>query len=197
MLEYEAQAFAGALQWRIPLTIPEVQAAIGSGVSSREFNERLELAANATYNVPNETRSQLFNLYGIDDGQIAKAFLDPKREFSRLNTMFGAAGIAGAASQSGWGNLNATQAENLFRGGLNQQTATKSFSDLYNLRGLFESTDTTERWITPEDQVNLILGNAVLQEEVNKRVSKRLAASQAGGEAAKSETGLSGFGIAQ
>src|SRR5215510_14458931 len=68
MLDYERTMFSVALQWRIPITIDEVQLMIGNGVSAREGNERCEMAANTVYHSPRETLQQLYSLYGIDEG---------------------------------------------------------------------------------------------------------------------------------
>jgi hypothetical protein len=197
ILDYEKTAFALAYQWRVPITIQEVQDAIGKNVSAREFGERIQLNANAVYHAPQETRDALNRMYGIDEGQLVKAFMNPNIEFGKLETQFGAAQLAGAANKSGWGDLTATQAENLYRTGMNLDTAGQTFSDLYRMRGLFSSIADNERWITPDDQLALISGDARVQEEVTNRAATRKAEFAGGGGGTQTQTGLTGYGSAQ
>lgn len=196
ILDYERTVFALAYQWRMPITLDDVQELIGNNVSARETGERIELSANAVYNSPQATRSELNRLYGIDDGQLTRAFLDPQKEFPKLQTMYGAATLAGTAATAGWGNLTVGQAERLYQSGLTPDRAQSGFGELYKMRGLFDSTNAAERWITPEDQLTLLEGNAALEQEVEKRQRTRKAEFARGGTATETQQGLTGYGSA-
>jgi hypothetical protein len=74
---------------------------IGGDVSAKEFDDVLNLVVNEVKNKDPFTKAAMKQLYGIDDSQLVKYFLDPKKNFPELQQKAQAAQIGGAALMQG------------------------------------------------------------------------------------------------
>ena len=74
---------------------------IGGDVSAKEFDDVLNLVVNEVKNKDPYTKAAMKSLYGIDDSQLVKYFLDPKKNLPELQQQAQAAQIGGAALMQG------------------------------------------------------------------------------------------------
>jgi len=74
---------------------------IGGNVSAKEFDDVLNLVVNEVKNKDPFTKAAMKQLYGIDDSQLVKYFLDPKKNLPELQQQAQAAQIGGAALMQG------------------------------------------------------------------------------------------------
>lgn len=196
-LAYESTVNALSKMWDIPLTKAEVDKMIGLGVSPVEVEQRFDLAAQAVYQTPIEDQLEMARLYpNITMGQLAKYWMDPKKELGVLQRQYTAARIAGSAIRSGYGQITAQQAERLGGIGLTPDAASEGFGTLYNMRELFAPIDATETGFTQDEQIDILAGYAPALERVEDIANKRKAEFGGGGEFAAGGEGFKGTGSA-
>lgn len=105
-------------------------------MSLSELQSRVDLAKQAAFEVPQTVRDHLAAYYGLDAGHLAASFLDPGKAEPLLARDFAAAQAGGAAVTTGFGDINATQAERLADLGVSPAQAQAGFSQLAGMRQL-------------------------------------------------------------
>lgn len=155
---------------------------IENNVSIDELRQRVDLARQATYQVPQGVRDVLARDYGITDGHWAANFLDPTQAEPLLAQHFLAAQIGATAQQTGY-QTNKTQNEQLAAQGFTQDQARQGFTQLANSQQLMNSLpgeNTTG--ISQDDQLAAVFGgNAAAQREISQRADQRKAQFAGGG----------------
>lgn len=195
-LEYEFIARQLSSTWDIPLNQSEINDLIGLDVSARELEERFNIASTAVYLTPPEDRAEFQRLFGVTTGQLAKYWMDPKKEFPLLQQQFVAGRIAGAAVRSGFGQITAEQATRLYQTGMQPEQAVEGFGQLYEMREVFQPIDATEEELTRDQQIGLLAGDSALAQLVETRARRRQAEFAGGGEFAAGQEGFKGTGAA-
>lgn len=167
-------------------------------VSLNELQQRVTLAKQAAFGVPQDVRDHLARDYGIDAGHIAAAFLDPSRGEPLLERQFMASQIGAAGDRAGYGTSRADN-ERLTDLGVSADQAQQGFSTLANSRELFGSLpgeNTTG--ISHDEQLAAVFeGNSDAQRKVKRRQEQRTAAFGGGGGFVGGAGGFSGVGSAQ
>ena len=168
---------------------------IANNVSLNELQQRVDLARQAVYQMPQAARDVLARDYGITDGHLAANFLDPNQAEPLLQQHFLSAQIGGTAHTTGYDTTRA-QNEMLAQLGVTQSQAQSGFNQLANAKQLFQSLpgeNTTG--ISQDDQLAAVFGgNADAQREISQRADQRRAVFGAGGSFAG---GGAGAGTAQ
>lgn len=196
-LSYEANATAAAKGFGVTISQDEINDLLTANVSINELVEdRLSLAAQAVHMESPELRTKLQQFYGIEQGDLIRYWLDPKKEAPVLQRRFAAASIAEQADRTGFQAITAEQAEGLVQRGMSVDQATEAFDTLVRSRELFEATDASEEDINVVDQLSILTGDTKLTEEVERRAEKRRARFEEGGEFATGRTGIAGLGTA-
>ena len=171
---------------------------IANNVSLNELQHRIDLAQQATYQVPKEVRDVLARDYGLNDGHLTAGFLDPTRAEPLLQRDFLAAQIGGTAAITGY-QTNQAQNERLADMGITQAQAQQGFNQLANSKELMASLpgeNTTG--ISQDDQLAAVFGgNAAAQQELTRRADERKNVFAAGGGFSSGQGGFSGVGSAQ
>lgn len=162
-------------------------------MSLQELSDRVNLAKTAAYEVPQTVRDHLANYYGLDEGHLAAAFLDPTRAEPVLARQFAAAQAGGAAATTGFGDITRSQAENLADLGVTASQAQSGFSQLAHMRQLMNplpGENTTG--ISPDQQMQAEFGgNAAQQDRILAEQRRRLAPFAGGGSFAQGQSGTS------
>jgi len=165
---------------------------IGKNVSPIEIKERIDKGYMAAMSAPAEVRTQLKNLFGIDEKQLAAYFLDPDRAEDIWTKNLTAAQVAGAASMQNFGQLSQREATRLAEQGVDYQTATERFGILSGQTELF--ADFGEGGITRETALGAVGGEGAAAQQIETQQKRRKATFEAGGGFAAGQGGVSGLG---
>lgn len=197
-LAYEQYVSTVSRALGVQVTPDEVHRLLALNISTAEVQERIGMASAAVYFEPQEIRDQLFRLYGVTQGDLARYFMDPKTELPKLQRRFAAAQVAGAAANVGFARqLTQAQAEMLVDHGMDAQSARQGFALLTQSRELFQQADRTEQDIGVDRQLRLLTGDVQAAEEAERRAERRRAVFEAGGGFASGRTGVGGLGSAE
>lgn len=189
-LDYERTVTGLASTIGMSLTKDEMDNLIANDVSPVEAERRIGLAATAVYEADSETKGELTRLFGMTMGQMAKYWMDPKKELPELQQQYRMGEIAGAALRTGFGQLTGAQAQRLADVGLDRDAAASGFGQLAQMDELFTPMDMGETAITQDDQIEFLAGNAKVAEDVEQRAAKRKGEFEAGGGFATGKTGF-------
>ena len=180
-------------------TPDDFTALIANNVSSKELENRVQLAANAVAGVDPELKSQLQILYGIggeDDGDLIAYFVDPERAvpYFEQQLQLKSAGLSSAALQSTGQGLSRTAAQRLAE--RNEITKQQISAVLSPRAGLTQSTLRNEGLTTSD----LALGTFGLDMESGAKIKRlrerRRATRQAATGSLVGERGVAGLGVA-
>lgn len=161
-------------------------------VSTTELETRVKDAQQAMISSPQDVRDQLSNLYGVDHGHLTAFFLDPTKAEPIIAQKFTAAQIAAEAGRTGFGQLNATQAEGLAQLGVTDATAQSGFQQLGQEKGLFQAQTQGESQIGQQAQLAAQFGSdTAAQLAFQQRQAQRKAQF---GEGAGFQVGQNGVG---
>jgi hypothetical protein len=165
-------------------------------MSLAELGDRVTLAANAAFRMPQEDRDALVE-WGLGPGDLTAFWLDPDKAQPLLERKYAAAQLAGTARRAAFGSLTEETATNLATLGVTQQQAEQGFGQLAESRELFTGLDRTEDTIDQGTQLGAMFeGNAAARRRIEQRRRKRQAAFEGGGGFASGQTGLAGLGDA-
>lgn len=157
-------------------------------VSPTELQNRVQIAQTAAITAPEEVRTQLQRLYGVNHGELTAYFLDPTQAMPVIQQRFTASQIAAQSQTTGFGQLEQTQAEKLAAEGVTEQAAQEGFGALSANAGLFEQQVAGEDVIDPNAQIAAQFEqNAAARKRIEQRKQSRLGEFQ----------GQSGFGVGQ
>ena len=170
---------------------------IGGEVSPAEFAERVQTYTRVALQAPQEVRDQLQRLYGVGPGELTAFVIDPDRALPMLQNRARAAEISAAGQRTGFGGLQASEAERLASLGVSDREAQEGFGALVEASELFTSLDAGEDAIGRDSQIGAVFeGNARARSEIEKRRARRKAQFEGGGGYARTESGFSGIGTA-
>lgn len=157
---------------------------IGKQVSPDELTSRLNDATALTYTLPPEVRANLGRLYGMSIGDITAHFLDPDVAQPLLHQQFLSAGAAAGAQLSGYGNLTASEAQQVALSGADFGQSLQGFGQLAGESQLFTplAGNQGESAISEQDQLAAQFGgNANAQRRIQQRAAQRVAVFNEGG----------------
>jgi hypothetical protein len=195
-LAYEKSVHAQAAMWGMELTKEEVDNLIGNEISPVEVERRFDLAAAAEFESDAETRSELDRMFGVSLGQRMKYWMNPKKELGTLQQQYRMAEIGGAALRTSYGQITSDQARRLTEAGLTREAALTGFGQLSQMGELFTPLDIGEGAITQDQQIELLAGDADVQELIQERERRRQAEFQGSGGYAASQEGFA-TGVAE
>jgi hypothetical protein len=101
---------------------------IGNDISAVEFKTRISTAVSRVKNSDANTKDAFKALYGINDNDLVKYFLDPTQGSEQLKTKATAAEISGAAVSTGLSGTTLGTAEELAKLGVDKSTALEGYS---------------------------------------------------------------------
>lgn len=191
-LAYEDMMYGMSRMWGLDINKGEIDQLISGNISMREAEERVNLAAAAVFDEPQETIGELQRMYDVGTGQLIRYWMDPKRTQGVLQQQFRTAQIAGSALRSGYGQVTEQQAKRLLQAGMDGASALTGFSQLVQTEELFKSIVGTEDEVDQDTQIELLAGNAQVAQDMETRAKRRLADYQGGGGFAAGQTG---FGV--
>lgn len=176
---------------------------IGGEVSRAELRDRAQAAYVAVRQADPGTVAELRNLYGVNEGELAAYFLDPRRATDAMGQRLTGQDLvrrvqaaqigAQAREQAGMG-LTAQQAERLANQGVTTQAAREGFATVREQEQLYRPIMSGEEQITGEEQVGAALGlNAEAAQRIATRRRRRRAEFETGGGFAPSQTGVAGL----
>lgn len=172
-LDYEKTASSLGTAWGLKLTKAEVDNLIGNNISAMELEQRFTITSTAIHESDINTRSELSRLFNIDQNQLMRYWMDPKRQLGVLQQQYRMGEIAGAAMRTGFGQINLHQASRLQEAGLTGQQAQQGFGELETLSGLFTPLDEGEDLFDIDQQIDLLTGDTDAAKELEKRQQRR------------------------
>jgi hypothetical protein len=101
---------------------------IGNDISATEFKSRVSTAVSRVQNADTNTKDAFKALYGINDTDLVKYFLDPTQGSEQLKTKATAAEISGAAVSAGLSGTSLGTAEELAKLGVDKSTALEGYA---------------------------------------------------------------------
>lgn len=164
---------------------------IGADVSLNELNSRISMVNDTMNKVPADVRTQLKDMYGVDEGALTAYFLDPDRALPLIQKQYQAAQFSSAAKTTGFGSISAQQAENLTTSGIDAQQAQSGFATLARQQELMRGgVGSTEGNIDTQTQLDAAFGqNADAQQGIERRRASRIAQFGGGGSFAQGRNG--------
>lgn len=165
--------------------------------SASELQSQLHNTYSTIVNGPPETQAQLQRLYGmgVTPGEAAAFFLDPDKTEAYLTKRVNAAQMATSAQQSGFGQLNVNQAENLAGLGVTQSQANQGFGQLALQNPLLEGNASENGAISTDTALGATFeNNAADQTQINRRLEGRQGDFKGGGTYQQTKGGLTGAG---
>jgi len=103
---------------------------IGNDISAVEFKTRISTAVSRVKNADANTKDAFRALYGINDSDLVKFFLDPTKGSEELKTKAAAAEISGAAVSAGLSGTSLGTAEELAKLGVDKSTALEGYASI-------------------------------------------------------------------
>lgn len=165
---------------------------IGGDVSAKEFDDVLNLVVNEVKNKDPFTKAAMKTLYGIDDSQLVKYFLDPKKNLPELQQQAQAAQIGGAALMQN-ADLTIGNAMGLAKLGVTQAQAQEGYGKIAEALPLTQKLSN----IYNEDKIAYTQGTAEEETFQNlasaKRKRMQLANKEIGSFSANSGRGKGAF----
>ena len=159
-------------------------------VSASEMNQRIQMAAQAAYSAPEETRNALRDQYGISGGNLVAYWLYPEKAQPLLEKQYAAATITGAAARQAIG-IGVTEAERLASLGITGAAAEQGFGQVAQMAGLEAGSGET---VNQQTLINAQFGDAAAQASVRRVQGGRVAQFQQSGGAQDGQSGVSGLG---
>jgi hypothetical protein len=170
----------------------DFQALIEGDVSPAELNERVQQGYRAVADADPAVKEQMKNLYGVDEGQLAAYFLDPKRTAPLLSRQAQAANIAARGLEQGGIQLSGQFAEDLARRGITEQQARAGFAEVGGL-GELRQTFAGETALSGEQLAGAAFGiDVASQQELERRKRLRTGEFAGGGSFARTTGETSG-----
>ena len=103
---------------------------IGNDISATEFKDRIKTAVSRVKEADTNTKDAFKALYGINDSDLVRYFLDPKQGSEQLKTKATAAEISGAAVSAGLSGTSIGTAEELAKLGVDKSTALEGYASI-------------------------------------------------------------------
>lgn len=103
---------------------------IGNDISATEFKDRIKTAVSRVKDADKNTKDAFKALYGIDENDLVRYFLDPTQGSEQLRTKATAAEISGAAVSTGLAGTSLGTAEELAKLGVDKSTALTGYTSI-------------------------------------------------------------------
>lgn len=158
-----------------------------NGVSAREFQQRIGLAAAAALTAPAETKQALRDLYGLEQSDLTTYWLDPDEALPLLVQRQQAAEIAGAGLRNNVA-ISREYAERLTAQGVATSDAARGFEAVAAQTGL-----TGEQGLTEQELIEAQFGDAQAGLRVEQARKSRRGSFEGGGGAAEAQQGVVGL----
>jgi hypothetical protein len=170
----------------------DFQSLIEGDVSPSELNERVQQGYRAVADADPAVKEQMRSLYGVDEGQLAAYFLDPKRTAPLLTRQAQAANIAARGLEQGGIQLTGAFAEDLARRGITEQQARAGFAEVGAL-GELRQTFAGETALSSEQLAGAAFGiDVAAQQELERKRRLRTGEFAGGGSFARTTGETSG-----
>lgn len=159
-------------------------------VSAAEVNERLTIAAAATYDYPPEVRARLRQEFGAGPGDLAAYMMDPDKALPLIQRQVRVSQVYGAADQQQV-NIDEATAARLAENGITFEQARQGFGQVAATTQLGAGYGET---IAQGDRIAGAFGDAEAQRKQKRVQRSRQAGFAGGGSAAETQQGVSGLG---
>lgn len=156
----------------------ELAGFIANDVAPSEFEKRVIDGFIAAREAPQEVKDALREFYGVVDSDAALAayYLDPEKALPAIQREFESATIASRATQTGFGRIDRTQAEDLRAQGVTSQQALAGFSQAALEREITSANLGKDTTFTDQEVVDAqFSGDASVIERIKKQREQRLA----------------------
>lgn len=196
-LSYESTMATSLKQFGIPAGAygqQDFQRWIGEGKSVAEQTARIKVASDLSFNEPAEVRSSIDRLYGIHEGDLTHYALEGNDALPAIQKKIDAAQIAAASDRTGFGQLNAGQAERI--AALTDPTqAAGELSTLAKQNALYIGVNGEGGDFSLDQVIGAFFGgDQNTQAEIRRRAAQRAAEFQGGGQTAQTQAGAYGAG---
>lgn len=162
-------------------------------VSAKELEDRVVMAAAASYSVDATVRDQFQKFYGIGSGGLAAYFLDPERATPLLNKQFVSSQIGAEAARQAI-EVGAQTAEELQALGVTVEAAREGFGKVAGQQSLTQGRGDI---VTQNDLIGANLkGSEQARKDLERAIGGRLGRFQGGGEFLTTQQGAVGLGSA-
>jgi len=160
----------------------DLQRFLANDVSVGELSERINQGYEAIRFADPEVISQMQELYGVGEGELAAYFLDPERATPVLLQRAQTAQTAAGAAQAGM-QLTTEEAERLAQEGVTQQQARAGAAAITQAEELFQpTTGEQDGAFTREEQLGAVFGtDPAAAQRLRQRQRRRQAAFEGGG----------------
>jgi hypothetical protein len=160
----------------------DFQNLIANDVSPGEFAERVNQGYEAVRFADPTVISQMQELYGVSEGDLAAYFLDPEKATPVLLQRAQAAQTAAGAAQAGM-QLTTEEAERLAQEGITEQQARAGAAAITQAEELFQpTTGEQDGAFTREEQLGAVFGtDPAAAQRLRQRQRRRQAAFEGGG----------------
>lgn len=195
-IAYERQFVGMARAAGLPPSFYDTPEDIGQFITNEvsivEAQQRIQMAQQAVYDEFDVAAAQT---YGLEPGDLAAMLLDPTKAEPIVERKFRAVQNAKIAGQTAFGQLSAAEAERVALASSSPEQVRQGFSDLAGKREVFQSLDAGEDTISTDEQLAAQFeGDAVAQEKIRARQSRRVAEFSQGGGFSQGQRGYSGIG---
>ena len=195
-VQYEKQAVGLLRAAGLPVSFYDQPEDIGkfitNDVSVAELQQRVQMAQQAVYN---DFDVQAAAVYGLDPGDLTAMLLDPTKAEPIVQRKYQAVQSAKIASQTGFGQLNQTEAERIAASGVDPSQQVGQFGDLAHNREVFSALNSGEQDISREDQIAATFeGNQAAKDKITKQAKGRVNVFDAGGGFSQGQRGYAGVG---
>jgi hypothetical protein len=161
-------------------------------VSPQELQSRIAEGYRRVQEADMATKTQMRELYGVEDADLAAYFLNPAETMPVLTRRAEAAKLAARAKEQGGLQLTKLTAEELAARGISEAQAFQTFGTMAEKRGLYETLGGEEA-LTMEQQLGAAFGyDPEAQKRLAERVATRRAQFQGGGRFAVTTGATSG-----
>lgn len=170
---------------------------IASNTSVSEVQSRVNEGFRAVSESNPQVITQMKNLYGVSEGDLAAYFLDPERALPLITRQARAAQIAAEGQRQAGIQISAQQAEAIARENISQTQIQTGFEQIQQMEELFNPLAGEGDVISKEEAVGAAFGtNAAARQRVETRQRQRRAAFGGGGTFATGQSGVVGLGTA-
>jgi hypothetical protein len=165
---------------------------LSGDVSPQELQARIADGYRRVQEADAATRTQMRELYGVQDADLAAYFLNPAETMPILTRRAEAAKLAARAKEQGGMQLTALTAEELAARGISETQAFETFGTMSQRRGLYETLGGEED-LSMEQRLGAAFGyDPEAQKRLADRAAARRAEFQAGGRFASTTGATSG-----
>lgn len=169
-----------------------IESLLSGDVSGQELQSRINEGYRRVQEADVATRTQMRELYGVEDADLAAYFLNPAETMPVLTRKAEAAKLAARAKEQGGIQLTATGAEALAARGISEASALETFGTMAQKRGIYEAM-AGEQGLTLEEQLGAAFGyDPGAQKKLTERIATRRAQFEGGGSFARTTGATTG-----